>query len=213
MRRLICCALMLACAGTLWADGDDDTSARQVHPGMAYGGAIFAGMFTGALVGAAAGAWPYASDRKSQDPEPVIMDTIYGAVAGAIGLSTPCAAYEVASDKPGAAKRIIMNTFGFALIGGVVGGLGGTISYRGKVGRDDSSAEDFLGAASGGVLVGAVLGLGIGLADGVFYEGPGKRVPGKGIHAQLGVVQVASRIAAPEQTLRVPNVTVLRLEF
>lgn len=211
-RRMICAILLLGlCASALRAD--EDESARTVHPGMAYGGAIFAGMFTGALVGAAAGAWPYASDRKNQDPRPVIMDTIYGAVAGAIGLSTPCAAYEVASDKPGAAKRIIMNVFGFAVIGGVVGGLGGTVSYRNKVGVDDASAEDFLGAAAGGVLVGAVVGLGVGLADGVFYEGPGKRVPGKGIHARLGLIQLSSLIVTPADTLHLPNATLFRMEF
>jgi len=169
----------------------EDESARKVHPGAAYGGAIFTGLFTGALIGAAAGALPYASERKSQDPNPVIMDTIYGAVLGAVGLSTPCAAYEVAADKPGAAKRILFNTFGFAVMGGAVGGLAGTISYRNKVGVDDSSAEDFLGAAAGGVLAGAILGLGIGVVDGVFYEAPGRRVPGRGIHASLGLIDTA----------------------
>lgn len=211
MRRLIAIALLLAFSQRLLAD--DDETGRKVHPGMAYGGAIFAGLLTGALVGGAAGAWPYASDRKSQDPNAVIMDAIYGAVAGAVGLSTPCAAYEVASDKPGAAKRIILNTFGFSLIGGVVGSLAGSISYRSKVGVDDSSAEDFLGAAAGGILAGAVVGLGVGIVDGVFYEGPGKRVPGRGIHARLGVVELASLRVTPAETSRLPNVTLAKLEF
>jgi hypothetical protein len=214
MRRTIFIIFLMSLPIALLADdASDDNDAKQVHAGATYGGAIFAGLFTGALVGAAAGAWPYASDRKNQDPEPVIMDTIYGAVAGAVGLSTPCAAYEVASDKPGAAKRIIFNTFGFAVMGGVIGALGGSISYRNKVGVDDSSAEDFLGAAAGGVMVGALVGLGVGIADGVFYEGPGKRVPGKGIHAELGIVQLASVRVTPMETYALPNVTLARLEF
>lgn len=211
MRRFIIAVLLAAAALPAFAAEED--AGRKVHPGMAYGGAIFTGMMTGALVGAAAGAWPYASDRKNQDPTPVIMDTIYGAVAGAIGLSTPCAAYEVASDKPGAAKRILFNTFGFSLIGGAVGGLGGTISYRSKVGVDDASGEDFLGAAAGGVMIGAIVGLAVGLADGVFYEGPGHRVPGRGIHAKLGVVEMASVRVTPAELSKLPNVTLARLEF
>lgn len=213
MRRWIILLLVFATPMALRADDADDTNAKQVHPGAVYGGAIFSGMFTGALVGAAAGAWPYASDRKNQDPGPVITDAIYGAVLGAVGLATPCAAYEVAADKPGAAKRIIFNTFGFALMGGVIGALGGTISYRNKVGVDDSSAEDFLGAAAGGVMVGAIVGLGVGIADGAFYEGPGKRVPGSGIHAEIGVLQVASVRVTPMDSYPLPNVTLARMEF
>jgi hypothetical protein len=192
---------------------EDDETAKSVHSGAVYGGAIFSGMLTGALVGAAAGAWPYASDRKDQDPEPVILDTIYGAVAGAIGLGTPAAAYEVASDKVGSAQRIIFNTFGFACLGGVLGTIAGTISYRNKVGVDDDSAEDFLGACAGGVMIGAIVGLGIGVDDGVFYEGPGKKIPGSGIHAELGIIQLSSIRSDALGTEHIPNVILGRMEF
>jgi hypothetical protein len=211
MRRFFAILLLLIPPQGMPAQEDD--SPRTVRPGMAYGGAIFTGMFTGALIGAAAGAWPYASDRKNQDPNPVIMSSIYGAVAGAVGLSTPCAAYEVASDKPGAAKRILFNIFGFSVMGGAVGSLGGTISYRHKVGVDDASAEDFLGAAAGGVLAGAVVGLVVGLVDGVIYEGPGQRVPGKGIHAKLGLIELAGFRMAPEGPSALPNLTFAKVEF
>ena len=206
-------ALFLVLAMAAHADDAAEGSGRKVHPGAAYGSAIFAGMFTGSLIGAAAGALPYAENRKNQDPNSVILGTVYGAVAGAIGLGTPCAAYEVASDKPGAADRIIFNTFGFSVLGGAVGAAAGTISYRNKVGRDDESGEDFLAATAGGVLVGAILGLGIGVVDGVFWVGPGSKVPGKGIHAKLGILQMASLRVTPQDSRPLPNITFGQLEF
>jgi hypothetical protein len=186
---------------------------RQVSAGKAYGANTFAGMATGALVGAAVGAIPYAVDRKNQDPTSVILGAVYGAVGGAIGLGVPVSAYEVASNKPGAGITILYNTFGFAVLGGVVGGGAGMISYRRKVGVDERSAEDFLGAAAAGVCGGAILGLGVGIADGVFWKGRGLKVPGKGIHARVGLLQVAVLHDDGSGSMILPNATLLKVGF
>jgi len=187
---------------------------RRVSPGLAYGGAIFTGMFTGALVGAATGTLPYAQERQNQDPNSIMMGGLYGALAGAAILGTATAAYEVASDKPGSAKSILFNTFGFAVLGGAVGAAGGMISYRHKVDYDPKAAEDFLAAAAGGVLSGAIIGFGVGIYEGVFWEGNVLwKAPGKGIHARLGVLDLAMARQAPEGWIPETNVTLADLRF
>ncbi len=207
-------SLLFLLLAALLAAPLDAAERRHVHPGKAYGAAIFTGMFAGSLIGAAAGALPYATERKSQDPNSVIMGAVYGAVAGAVGLGTPCAAYEVGSDKEGSGTTILYNTFGFAVIGGAVGGMGGVISYRRKIGYDDQSAEDFLGAAAAGVLVGGILGLGVGFFEGVLWNpGGAMKVPGKGIHAKIGLVELAALHPSPEGLKSLPNLTFARLEF
>lgn len=185
--------ILLLCAGALGLRAEDAAPAeRKVSAGAAYGANTFAGMFTGSLVGAAIGALPYAIERKDQDPGSVILGSVYGAVGGAVALGLPLSAYEVASDKPGAGITVLYNTLGFAVLGGVVGAGSGMISYRRKVDYDPQSAEDFTGAAAAGVCTGALLGLSVGLYEAVWYEGPGERIPGKGIHASIGVMDLAS---------------------
>jgi hypothetical protein len=186
---------------------------RKVSAGKAYGANTFAGMLVGSAVGAAAGAIPYAVDRKSQDPTSVILGAVYGAVGGAVGLGLPLSAYEVASDKPGAGITVLYNTLGFAVLGGAVGGGAGMISYRRKISYDPNSAEDFLGAAAGGVCGGALLGFGVGIVEGVFWQGRGMRVPGKGIHAKAGILELATVHDDGISLSALPNATLLKVDF
>jgi hypothetical protein len=195
------------------ADASDSIGARKVSAGKAYGANTFAGMAVGSLIGAAAGAIPYAVDRKSQDPTSVILGAVYGAVGGAVGLGLPLSAYEVASDKPGAGITVLYNTLGFAVLGGAVGAGGGMISYRRKIDYDPRSAEDFLGAAAAGVCGGALLGFGVGIAEGVFWQGRGMKVPGKGIHASAGVLQLAGLHDDGHTLSALPNATLLKVDF
>ena len=169
-----------------------DAPGRRVSPGKAYGANTFAGLFTGALVGAAVGALPYAIDRKDQDPGSVILGAVYGSIGGAVALGLPLSAYEVASDKPGAGVTVLYNTLSFATLGGAVGAGAGMISYRRKVDYDPQSAEDFTASAAAGVCTGALIGLGVGLYEAVWWQGHGERIPGKGIHASLGVMDLAA---------------------
>jgi hypothetical protein len=187
MRGLL--TLLLCLSFTLHAE---DGLQRRVSPGRAYGANTFAGMFTGSLLGAAIGALPYSMERKNQDPNSVILGAVYGAVGGAVGLGLPLSAYEVASDKPGAGITVLYNTLGFAVLGGTVGAGAGMISYRRKVDYDPQSAEDFTAAGAAGVCTGALIGLSVGLYEAVWWEGRGERIPGKGIHASLGVMDLAS---------------------
>ena len=189
MTRGLLILLMLFLAGALPAD---DTVQRKVSPGKAYGANAFAGLFTGSLVGAAVGALPYAIDRKDQDPNSVILGAVYGAVGGTVGLGLPLSAYEVASDKPGAGITVLYDTLGFAVLGGAVGAGSGIISYRHKVDSDPQSAEDFTASSAAGVCTGALIGLGVGLYEAVWWEGRAERIPGKGIHASIGVMDLAS---------------------
>lgn len=218
MTRLLCLLAILAPA-LLQADDDAAVASaalsgqRQVSAGKAYGANTFAGMAVGALVGAAAGAIPYAVDRKSQDPNSVILGAVYGAVGGAIGLGVPVSAYEVASDKPGAGITVLYNTLGFAVLGGAVGGGAGMISYRHKVDYDPSSGEDFLAASAAGVVGGAILGFGVGIYEAVFWQGRGMKVPGKGIHASAGLLEVATLHDDGVQVTSLPNATLLKVRF
>lgn len=182
--------IFLLCCGTMLQA--EETVQRKVSPGRAYGANTFAGMFTGSLVGAAIGALPYSMDRKNQDPTSVILGAVYGAVGGAIAFGLPLSAYEVASDKPGAGITVLYDTLAFAVLGGTVGAGAGMISYRRKVDYDPQSAEDFTAAGAAGVCTGAIIGMSVGLYEAVWWEGRGERVPGKGIHASLGVMDLAS---------------------
>jgi hypothetical protein len=219
-KRLLAFAAVLALSGALRADESDGVAPeasvsgqRKVSAGKAYGANTFAGMAVGALVGAAGGAIPYAVDRKSQDPTSVILGAVYGAVGGAVGLGLPLSAYEVASDKPGAGVDVLYNTLGFAVLGGVVGGGAGMISYRRKIDYDPRSAEDFLGAGAAGVCGGAILGFGVGLVEAVWWQGRGMTVPGKGIHAKAGILELAALHDDGVSLSSLPNATVLRVEF
>lgn len=226
MTRLLCILALVAASVGLRADEAAATAAsadsgavavatggRKVSAGKAYGANTFAGMAVGALVGAAGGAIPYAMERHNQDPNSVILGAVYGAVGGAVALGLPVSAYEVASDKPGAGVTILYNTFGFAVLGGVVGGGAGMMSYRHKVGVDERSGEDFLGAAAAGMVGGAIVGFGVGIADGVFWKGRGMKVPGKGIHAKAGLVEMAAFHDDGITVRGLPNATLLKVDF
>lgn len=206
-------AFML-CLGTLGLRAEEGAAPeRKVSAGKAYGANTFAGMFTGSLVGAAIGALPYAIERKDQDPSSVILGAVYGAVGGAVALGLPLSAYEVASDKPGAGITVLYNTLGFAVLGGVVGTGSGMISYRRKVDYDPQSAEDFTAAGAAGVCTGALLGLGVGLYEAVWYQGPGERIPGKGIHASVGVMDLAAVHDDGIQVAALNNARFFKLRF
>lgn len=219
MRTLLSLLLCFGLSAGLHADdatADSSPAAvaeRTVSPGKAYGANTFAGMAVGALVGAAGGALPYAIERKNQDPSSVILGAVYGAIGGAVVLGLPVSAYEVASNKPGAGITVLFNTLGFAVLGGVVGAGGGMISYRRKVDYDPRSGEDFLGAAAGGVCIGAIVGLGVGVAEGVFWQGRGMTVPGKGIHAKAGILELSSLHDDGHALSLLPNATLFKAEF
>jgi hypothetical protein len=191
----------------------EDGSQRKVSPGRAYGANTFAGMFTGSLLGSAIGALPYAIERKNQDPTSVILGAVYGAVGGAVALGLPLSAYEVASDKPGAGITVLYNTLGFAVLGGTVGAGAGMIGYRRKVDYDPQSAEDFTGAGAAGVCTGALIGLSVGLYEAVWWEGRAQRIPGKGIHASLGVMDLASLHDDGIQVTALNNAQFFKLRF
>ena len=191
----------------------EETPVRKVSPGAAYGANTFAGMFTGALVGAAIGALPYSIERKDQDPTSVILGSVYGAVGGAVVFGLPLSAYEVASDKPGAGVTALYNTLGFAVLGGTVGAGAGMISYRHKVDYDPNSAEDFTAAGAAGVCTGALIGLGVGLYEAVWWEGRGERIPGKGIHASIGVMDLASLHDDGIKVSALTNAQLLKVSF
>lgn len=186
---------------------------RKVYPGLAYGANSFAGLALGAIVGAAGGAIPYSRDRQGQDPSSVILGAIYGSVAGAVGLGLPLSAYEVASDKPGAGITVLYDSLGFAALGGAVGAGAGMLSYRHKVDSDPQDAGDFLTAAAAGICGGALLGLGVGVYEAVFWTGNAPRIPGQGIHASAGLLAFSAVLAQPHGYLRVPNATLLKVEF
>lgn len=219
MRALLSLLLCLSLAAPMRAEEavaaapSSGSGQRKVSVGKAYGANTFAGLAVGALIGSAMGALPYATERKNQGPESVILGSVFGALGGAVGLGLPFSAYEVAADKPGAGITAIYNVFGFAVLGGVVGGGAGMISYRRKVDYDPRSAEDFLGAAAGGVLGGALVGVGVGLADAVFWQGRGMNVPGKGIHAKAGLMDVAGFHDDGISVSALPNATLLKAEF
>lgn len=187
---------------------------RNVSAGSAYGANIFAGIFTGAFVGAAVGALPYAIDRHNQDAQSIIYGALYGAVAGGGAFAIPLSAYEVASDKKGAGVTLLFNMLGFGALGGLVGGGAGMISYRRKLDYDPNSGEDFLAAAAGGVISGAILGLGVGLVEGVIWDGPQRGLPkGKGIHASVGLLDFATVRPEGEAFVALPNATLARVRF
>ena len=208
IKRLFVLFLLLSFAAGAHAEGE-----RKVSAGRAYGANTFAGMFLGGLVGTAAGALPYSLERKNQDPGSVILGAVYGSIAGAVALGLPVSAYEVASDKPGAGITILYNTLSFAVLGGSVGAGAGMISYRHKVDYDPRSAEDFTSAAAAGVCAGAVLGFGVGLYEGIWWQGRGSKVPGKGIHASAGVMDVAMWHDNGITLSALPNATLLKVDF
>ena len=82
-----------------------------------------------------------------------------------------------------------------------------------EVGQDPQDAEDFLAAAAAGVCGGAVLGLGVGLYEAVWWPGHQQRIPGKGIHAQAGLLAFSPWMATPLGPKAIPNATFLRAEF
>lgn len=179
----------------------------KVEAGPAYGINVFAGLFTGALVGAGAGCIGYARDRHNQDPQPLVLAAVYGSVATAVGVSVPLAAYEVAMDKDGVGSNAMFDILGFSMIGCAVGAAGAAISYRNKVGVDDNDAEDFLAGAGAGVCGGAIVGLAIGVYEAAIYGSASLKHPtGKGIHAYLGPQPELGLIAQKD-----PSVTRLRL--
>jgi hypothetical protein len=65
------------------------------------------------------------------------------------------------------------------------------ISYRRKVDYDPQSAEDFTASSAAGVCTGALIGLGVGLYEAVWWQGRGEKIPGKGIHASIGIMDLA----------------------
>jgi hypothetical protein len=238
MRQALALCLLLLMGKPAWADdaapqaaaqpsaGDSANAAaesgaldsqvpglRKVSPGMAYGANCFAGLGLGAILGAAVGAIPYAKDRQGQDPSSVILGAIYGAAAGGVALGIPLSAYEVASDKPEAGITVLYDSITFALLGGAVGAGGGMISYRHKVGQDPQDAEDFLAAAAAGICGGATLGLGVGLYEVVWWPGHQQKIPGKGIHAQAGLLAFSPWLDGPGGPRPIPNATLLRAEF
>lgn len=197
---------------TAAAPGAASAPVRKVSPGSAYGANTFAGMAVGALIGTAVGAIPYAINRQCQDPNSVIYGAVYGAVGGAVGLGLPLSAWEVASDRKGAGITVLYNTLGFAVTGGAIGAGAGMIGYRRKVDYDPRSAEDFTAAAAAGVCTGAGIGIFIGIAD-ALYQGPGMKVPGKGIHANAGLLRFSSLHDDGRHVTALPNVTLLKAEF
>lgn len=207
-KRLWVLFLVLGLAAGAHAEGE-----RKVSVGRAYGANTFAGIFLGGLVGSAAGALPYSLERNNQDPQSVILGAVYGSIAGAVALGLPLSAYEVASDKPGAGITVLYNTLSFAVLGGAVGAGGGMISYRHKVTYDPRSAEDFTAAAAAGVCTGAILGFGVGLYEAVWWQGHGTKVPGKGIHASAGLMDVAMWHDNGVTLSALPNATLLKVDF
>lgn len=164
---------------------------RLVSPGAAYGAALSSGLLVGAALGAAGATLPYSMDRHNQDPGAIALGAVWGAVAGAAA-GAPLAAYEVASQKEGAATTMLFDTLGFAILGGIVGGASGMISYRQTFSYAPKEGEAFLAAASGGFLGGALIGLGIGVYEAVIWDGPVRELPkGKGIHARVGLLSWA----------------------
>lgn len=208
INRLLLIVLLLLGATGLRAEGE-----RKVSAGRAYGANTFAGMFVGGLVGAAAGALPYSIERNNQDPSSVILGAVYGSIGGAIALGLPVSAYEVASDKPGAGITVLYNTLAFSVLGGTVGAGGGMISYRHKVTYDPRSAEDFTAAAAAGVCTGALIGFTVGLYEAVWWEGRGTNVPGKGIHASAGLMDLATLHDDGVKLSALPNATLLKVDF
>jgi hypothetical protein len=88
------------------------------------------------------------------------------------------------------------------------------ISYRRKLDYDPNSGEDFVASAAGGVISGAILGLGVGLVEGVIWDGPQRGLPkGKGIHASVGLLEFASLRPEGEAMVALPNATLARLRF
>lgn len=199
------------------AEGGPDAFAagaqRRVSAGKAYGANTFAGIAVGALIGTAGGAIPYAMERRNQDPTSVILGAVYGAIGGAVALGLPVSAYEVASDKPGSGITVLYNTLGFAVLGGSVGAGGGMISYRRKIDYDPRSGEDFLAAAAAGVCAGALVGFGVGLVEAVLWQGRGMKVPGKGIHARAGLLELGAWHDDGIAVSALPNATLLKVEF
>jgi hypothetical protein len=208
IKRCTLVVLMLTLACGARAEGQ-----RQVSAGRAYGANTFAGLFVGGLIGSAAGALPYALERKCQDPGSVILGAVYGSIGGAVALGLPVSAYEVASDKPGAGITVLYNTLSFSVLGGAVGAGAGMISYRHKVDYDPRSAEDFTAAAAAGVCTGAVIGFTVGLYEAVWWQGRGQHVPGKGIHAKAGLMDVAAFHDDGISLSALPNATLLKVGF
>jgi hypothetical protein len=216
MRALVGFALCLSLLGTLRADEALNAALsgeRQVSAGKAYGANTFAGMLVGSLIGTAAGALPYSMERKNQDPGSVILGAVYGAVGGAVAFGLPLSAYEVASDKPGAGITVIYNTLGFAVLGAAVGAGTGMLEYRSKIDSDPRAGEAFLSSAAIGLCGGALLGFGVGVFEAVLWQGRGLNVPGKGIHAKAGILELAAWHDDGITVSALPNATLLKLGF
>jgi hypothetical protein len=157
--------------------------------GAIYGGNIFSGALTGALIGGAAAAIPYAESRHNQDPKPVAFGAAIGGVAVALGLGVPISAYETGHPRLRAGNTLMTDIFSFGVMGGAAGAALGTVSYRNKVGTAQSDqAEDFLAAGGAGVCAGALLGLALGIYDIWVPESKAEpHPPGNGLHARLGI--------------------------
>jgi len=186
----------------------------NIDAGPVYGANIFTGLFTGAIVGAGAGSIAYASERHNQDPLPIVYDAVYGSLGTALAIGVPLSAYEVSANKPGVGSNALFDVLGFSMIGGLVGGAAGTLSYKNKVGNNDSQAEDFLAAAGAGICGGAGVGLLIGCYEAFSMDSPGaKRPTGKGIHARLGILSGSTFLANGHGARFLPNVKVLEITF
>ncbi len=163
-----------------------DSEQRLVSPGGAYGAALSSGLLVGAALGAAGATLPYSMERHNQDGAAIALGAVWGAVAG-VAASAPLAAYEVATQKEGAATTILFDTLGFAILGGVVGAGSGMLSYRQTFSYAPNEGEAFLAATAGGFLGGALVGLGVGIFEAVIWDGPVQTRPkGKGVHARAG---------------------------
>ena len=207
-------ALQAIVLSLLLAAAPAQSAEKKVSAGKSYGANIFAGLLTGALIGAAVGALPYAVDRHNQDAQSVIYGALYGSVAGGGVFAIPLSAYEVASDKPGAGTTVLFDMLGFGVLGGIVGGAGGMISYRRKLDYDPSSGEDFLAAAAAGVCGGALVGLGVGIVEAVIWDGPQRGFPkGKGIHASVGLLAFSPVRPQGEGHVALPNATLGEVRF
>ena len=191
-KPLLHALLLLALAAAPLAAED---SALAVSPGAkpstgaVYGANIFTGILTGALIGGAAEAIPYAQSRHNQDPKPVVIGEVIGSAVAALGVGVPISAYEVGKQRQGAGSTLMVDIFSFGVLGGALGAGAGTVSYRDKVGtKQQDQAEDFLAAGGAGVCSGAVVGLAVGLIDAFLPQGKAEpHPPGNGLHARLGV--------------------------
>jgi hypothetical protein len=188
------------------------TSNRKVSIGSAYGANLFAGLAVGALLGCAGAAIPYAYERHNQSPQNVVYGAAYGGLGGVVALGIPVSAWEVASNRPGAGIDVLYNTLAFAVMGGAVGAGGGMISYSRTQSYAPDAGENFLAASAAGVCAGALVGIVVGVVD-AGWQGPAARIPGKGIHASVGLLAFSMLHDDGHTVYALPNATLARMEF